>query len=572
MIKNSKYTALFILLISGSVWAQGDIGNEEITITKERKVELQKANRIFEKIPPTAKSTDEKKQQSYDFFEKKPEGIKEVDFTPNIVAPDQKKKGEEETKGYANYFKVGGGNYGRFYAETYLNTNQENKLVLGFHGLHNASKRGPVLGEISGSGIDLLNVDGKYHSGNFEMKANADYERRNYHFYGFDTTSYYNYTKDEVRQRLNIYKFGVAFENTNPKPAVDYKLSTNLRSLTDLYNAEELDWGTQFSSYFPIVANKVTAALSAESYLTQRTDNYETDPTRKRNLFRVEPFFSLDFKSINVHIGYKAVNQYDQNTQLNQTKGFPSVMLTYKTPRLIYYFAGIDGDIIRNTLGSFLDENPYLKPQVMLENTVKDQEYFLGSRGELFSGVQYNFKASYGTYSNLYFYNTYDGSLLPNPQTRLFEVYYNADKSQFANISAEVSYQTLEFWSTNLKADYYYYEPFTFDIGNQTVALDRPWHKPSFTTRIGNTFNVSDKIVSAIDFYMIGNTFAYNPNIYETVKIPAITDLNAEFTYLFSKQFSAFVKLNNIIGKNYVRYINYPQMGLNFLVGINVSL
>jgi len=51
-----------------------------------------------------------------------------------------------------------------------------------------------------------------------------------------------------------------------------------------------------------------------------------------------------------------------------------------------------------------------------------------------------------------------------------------------------------------------------------------------------------------------------------------IADLNAEFTYLFSKQFSAFVKLNNIVGQNYQRYYNYPQMGLNFVAGINVSL
>jgi hypothetical protein len=41
---------------------------------------------------------------------------------------------------------------------------------------------------------------------------------------------------------------------------------------------------------------------------------------------------------------------------------------------------------------------------------------------------------------------------------------------------------------------------------------------------------------------------------------------------LFSKQFSTFVKLNNIIGKNYQRYYNYPQLGLNFLIGVNVAL
>ncbi len=542
--------------------AQGDIGNEEITITKERKVELKKANRIFEKIPPNTKPTEEKSKLAFDFFEKKPEGIKEVAFTPNVIGPEQTKNKNANEKGYKNYFKIGGGNYGRIFAETFLNSNQDRNLVWGFHGLNNSAKRGPVLGEVSGQTDQVLALDGKYHNGNFEMKAIASFERNNYHFYGFDTT-FYDYSADEVRQRINTYNFGVALENTNPKPKVDYKLSTNLKSLADIYDAEELDWGTQFSSYFPIIEDKVTAALAAEAYLTQRSDNYEINPTRKRNLFRVEPFFNIDLKSFNIHVGYKAVNQYDQDTQLNETKGFPSLKLTYKTPGLIYFFAGYDGDIIRNTLGSLLDENPYLKPQLTLENTVKDQEYFIGSRGDLFSGLKYNAKVAYGFYNNLYLFNTYDGSFLPNPETRLFEVYYDQNNTQFANVSAEVSYQNLEFWQTNLKADYFYYE---------TIDFERAWHRPSFTARWGNTFSVTDKLVSAIDFYFISNTYAENPLKFETTKIPAIYDLNAEFTYLFSQQFSAFVKLNNIVGKNYVRYLNYPQQGLNFLVGINVSL
>ena len=47
--------------------------------------------------------------------------------------------------------------------------------------------------------------------------------------------------------------------------------------------------------------------------------------------------------------------------------------------------------------------------------------------------------------------------------------------------------------------------------------------------------------------------------------------MNAEFDYLFGKQFAAFVKLNNILGYKNERYLYYPQQGLNFLVGINFS-
>jgi hypothetical protein len=554
---NPKYIVLLSSLSLG-VFAQNSGIGEEITITKERTVKLKKANRVFEKIPVEEKTVT-KREMAYTFFEKKPAGIEEVKFSPNIVSPiESDKRKNSQSSGYANYFKVGGGNFGRLYAETFINSEQNQNLVFGVYGLHNAAKRGPIQGVNSGINIDQIKLDGKYNSNGFEINGNVGYEYRNYNFFGYDTSSY-ELTKPELKQRLNIFNFGVAFQNTKPKPVLDYALKTNLRTLNDFFEAQEIDWSSQFNAAFPIIEGNVTAMIDAQSYLTQRTDSYFENPVRQRNLFRIEPSFNIDFNSFNAKIGFKAVNQYDQVTEINQTKGFPTVTLTYKTPGLYYFFAGYDGDIIRNTLGSMLDQNPWLKPQVNLLNTMKDQEYFIGSRGDLATGLNYNFKTSYGKFTGLYFFNTYDG----DPKTRQFDIFYESNQTDFVNVSTEFNYQPAEFWRTNLTADYWYY---------QTIDFDKPYHKPSFQGRLGNTFVVSEKIVSNLDFYFIGNTYARDPFSREDVKIPAITDLNAEFTYLFSEQFAGFVKLNNIIGKNYQRYYNYPQQGLNFLIGINVSL
>lgn len=559
-MKFDSYKIVLLIFLSIPAWAQNKgIGDEEITITKERSVQLQKANRVFEKIP-TEEKAPTKRKMAYTFFEKKPVGIEEVEFTPNIVSPvDDNKRGRTQSSGYANYFKVGGGNFGRFYAETFINSDQSQNLVFGIHGLHNSAKRGPIQGVNSGINLDQIKVDGKYNSGGFELKGNIGYELRNYRFFGYDTLNY-DLSKEEIKQKLNIFNFGVTLQNTNANPIIDYEIKTNLRTLKDNFEASELDWGTQFNATFPVVENTVTAMVEGEMYLTQRTDDYFENPVRKRNLFRILPSFNVDFNQFNAKLGFKAVNEYDQITEINQTKGFPTVTLTYKTPSLFYFFAGYDGDIIRNTLGSMLDENPWLKPQVNLLNTTKDQEYFIGSRGDLFSGLNYNFKASYGKFSGLYFFNTYEG----DPITRQFEIFYDNNQTDFVNVSAEFNFQPKEFWRTNLTADYWYYET--------SEDFNHPYHRPSFEGRLGNTFVVSEKIVSNIDFYYIGSTYARDPFTYEDVKLPAITDLNAEFTYLFSEQFAFFVKLNNIIGKNYQRFYNYPQQGLNFLVGINVSL
>jgi hypothetical protein len=223
--------------ISAPVFAQNTgIGDAEITITKEKEIKLQKANRVFEKIP-TEEKKSVKREMVYTFFERKPTGVEEVEFKPNVISPvEGAKRGGSSVNGYNNYLKVGGGNYGRFYAETYINSDQNKPLVYGIYGLHNAAKRGPIQGVNSGINLDQIRLDGKYHSSNFEVNGEIGYERRGYRFFGYDTLNY-DLPKENIRQVLNIFKLGIGFENTNPNPVVDYSVKTRLRTLNDYYEA-----------------------------------------------------------------------------------------------------------------------------------------------------------------------------------------------------------------------------------------------------------------------------------------------------------------------------------------------
>jgi hypothetical protein len=555
--------------IATNALAQKEVVNEEINITKERQIELQKANRIFDKIPPVINEKSDKKM-TYSFYDRKPTAVEETKFEPNVVSPVSKKSSMDDLVGYKNYFKIGVGNFGRFYAETFINSNQDSKLVWGISGLHNSTKRGPVEGENSASSLNKIKLDGKYHQENYELKLDMGYERRNYYFYGYDTAQFKGeYSQADLRQLINIYNFNATFENTKPKPKVDYKLVTGIRKMDDYYRAYELDWGTTFTAFFPIIEDKVTAILNAESYLTQWDDSFRENQIVKRNLFRVEPMFRFDIQQFSAKVGFKAVNQYDQQQQINETKGYPTVNLSYKLPSMIYFFAVFDGDMIRNTLYSFVNENPYLGDIVNLRNTYKNQDFYIGSRGDMFNGVKYNAKFSYGKYQNLYFFTPYDGTPLssagkPINTTKYANSYENDEvQTNFFNVSTEFSYMNFESWKPNIKMDYNYY---------QTIKYPKPYHKPAFTGRWGNTFLVTNKLVSSLDFYYMGGIYAQAIEFGEPKKLKDIADLNAEITYLFSPQFSAFVKLNNIFGQNYQRYYNYPQMGLNFVAGINVAL
>ena len=574
-------TIAFLAAVSVAV-AQKKVVNEEINITKEREVSVPKATKLTEKIPQTQAPVTEKKM-NYSFFDRKPTGIEEVEFNPNVIPPLDKSKNREDVLGFDNYLKLGAGNYGRLYGELFINSSQDRKFVYGLSALHNSTRKGPVDSRLSGQALTKIGVDGKYHQNTYEVRLNAGYENRGYHFYGYDTTANFDYTKTDLRQRLNLYSFAATIENTRPKSKIDYKLSTGVYALNDFYDASELDWGTQLNTFFPIFEDKIKAVINAEAYVTQMSDSRTENSTRKRNLFRIEPAFNFDFGSFSARVGLKAVSQSDPVINSSIAKAYPTATLTYKTPSLVYFFAGVDGDIVRNTMRSLLNENPWLIEQISngaasknyIRNTYKNLDVFLGARGDLFSGVSFNVKGSYGKYQDLYYFDQYDGSTFspggkPLNVTK-FDVVYDEEEIDFVNGSLELGYSGFDVWKPVLKVDYNYYGKGTFE---------KPLHRPAVSARLGNTITLTDRLVSSVDFYYIGGIFArqtgamngeYNPN-QPIVKLKDIVDLNAEFTYLFTDHFAAFVKLNNIVGKNYQRYYNYPQLGLNFLAGINIAL
>ncbi len=542
-----------ILIKNTSVFAQLD---DDIVITKDRKVELPPANRVFEKIPPV-KQNPEDRQMKYSFFDRKLKGIEEVKFNPTVVLPDVGKKKEEGEK-YNNYVSLGAGNFGRIFGELYVNSAQDSKMIFGVHAMHNSTNRGPVDDKNSANMYDKAELTGKYLADKFQINGGLSYNRDQYYFYGYKRPRV-EFDRKEIRQILNTLNFNVGFENIAPNPRVDYSLKTNIRSLKDNYAAQETDWTTTFNAYFPIIEEKFIAVVDADANMAQRSDG-EVD---KRNLFRVEPSFKVNLNRFGASIGYKAVNEFDEVKKINRTKGFPTVELTYKFPSLIYFFAGYNGDIIRNTLGSFLTENPYLKPQTQLFNTEKLQEYYVGGKGDIVSGLSFNFRGSMGYYKNLYYFNNYApkaNEILAD--TAKFAVLYDSLKTQYVNVNVQLNYQPAQIWRTYLRTEINHY---------QRRAYEKPFHRPLVTVKWGNTLIVSDRLIANLDLAYIGKTFAKNPTTNTLVTNKAIFDMNAEFDYLFGKQFTAFVKLNNILGKKYERYLYYPQQGLNFLVGVNFS-
>jgi hypothetical protein len=522
----------------------GEVENQEITLQKERNIRLPQANRIFTKIPAAKPNTDQRKL-TYEFTDR-PLAVGDPRLSP-VALPVQSGKAEDQAA-FNNYVKVGAGNYGSFYGEAFGSGAVNSNLMFDGSFKHLSSSVGPVDGKNSAQSENKLKLNGAYLANQFKITANLGYNRDGYYFYGYNRPREVN--RDTIRQRLNTFNFRVGFENIDPEANIDYSLKTGITTLSDNYNATETDWGTNFKGSVKIT-DKFVALVGADAFVTQRTDG----PVDNRNLFRVKPTFKYTSPMFTVTAGVNAVNETDKRLGINHTRAFPVVDIDVVPVGNIHFYGGVDGDIVRNTLRSFLSENRWLSPQVVLANTEKTLDVYGGTKGEI-SGISYEAKVSYAQYRNFYaFNNTW-------PDTSKFYVLYDSGKAKVLTISGQLGYSVKDFFRSTLKVDVYDYT---------TSRLEEAWHRPRVVGTWSNSLIINKKLFVTADLYNYSGIKAKNFVSGQVVTLQPIWDVNLKIDYFLGKQVSAFVTLNNILGKNYERYLYYPNQGLNFLGGVSYS-
>lgn len=526
---------------------EGALKDEEIDIVKQKEIVLPPANRIFSKIPaPKQAQTD--KKVNYDFVERAL-NLPPSKFTPGFT--QYQPSTVQVVTGYDNYVRAGAGNFGRILGELYLNADNENNTVLSLHAKHNSASQGPVDGKNSANNEQNVLLEGKYLGGNFKLDGGLGFDRNQYYFYGYRQRPSVAVERKDIEQILNKYTFKVGIENTNQEATIDYSLKTKVSYLKDKLEASEMDWGTNFKSAF-VINDQFAALLSADAYVTQRTDGIED----KRNLFRVKPTFQFKNGFLTVSAGINAVAEVDKRKNLNRTKGYPIVQIDVMPVDGIHVFGGYEGDMQRNTLTQFLSENRWLAAQVDLRNTEKIRDIYVGSKGSLGSGFNYELRGSLSQQNNFYAINN------AQSDTSKFVVLYDSLNINVTSITGTINYQYGELWRSNLKLEFNSFG---------TKSLENAWHRPTFLATWSNSLIFRKKLFISTDFYLIGGMEGKNLITNKIVKLDPIIDLNTKFTYLLTDQISAFVSLNNLLGKNYQRYTYYQQQGLNFLLGLSFS-
>ncbi len=543
-------TLLFFIpsfVIAQEQWeTEGEIENVEIEILKERQIILPKANRNFEKIPPRPIEPI-KPEITYGFANLK---FNTSNYNPQIRP--LKLKQEDISKIYGNYFSAGIGNYASPYLEAWFNSKRDKNKFYGGHFYHQSYGRGPVDEKNSGSTNSTISVFGKSFSKSWATGGFINNENTGGYFYGYKPTTL-ELNRNNFRQTYNVTSVGVDIENVKPSD-VNVVLNAKFSYLNDYYKAKESEVALNFKSDYSLSETR-KIFFAADYFLIARKDSLRD--AAPRHLLKIRPAYKFEaVDKLWLTIGVNTALENDTLGNLKSFHVYPNVKANYSLGESIDAYAGITGDMDKVSLQSLSGENLWINKNLDIFHTNRSLDFFAGLKGKLGRKIGFETGFSFANLKGLYFYQN---SIANRAK---FDVIYDNGNTQRTNLFAEVNFAQSEVVKMNLRGDYFNYS---------TDKLPEAYHRPKYRVRYNSTYNIYKKLILNIDFIAQGGIKALDSETTTVKELKPALDLNFKVDYFLSKQFSVFLKFNNLLSNQYQVYLNYPVRGFQAMGGISWS-
>ncbi|GAB3813687.1 hypothetical protein [Pontibacter rugosus] len=531
-------------------WNEGaKLEDAEVVVEKNRVIELPQAARNYEKFRINPPEIGDRNVR-YRFTDYRLPS-QDIELQMRVLTIKQ----DELTKLYGNYLKAGLGNYGTLYLKGYFHNKRSDVASYGANVSHVSSSRGPVDKDNSAVSQSDISLHGERYLKGLTVGGDLKYGREKHYFYGYSPSLEQEVDRDTIKQVFNrIHAEGFFHNQTSGSPFL-YKTAARLRYINDNYDMSESNFAVDFRSEYGIdelSAFKVDADLSILSH----NDSADVG----RGFFKLNAAYERKLNALSLTLGAKIAYTGDDVNDARNFNVYPMVRLGLEPieGNLLIY-AGLGGDLQRTTLYELTKENPYLAPNVQVADVNKGLEIYGGFQANIANYVHLNGRVAYQNYRNLYFYNN---SVTDSTK---FDLLYDDGVTKVLNIFAEASFNYSDEIRLGLKADYNSYN---------TDNLEQPFHRPELMASIYGTYNFYDKILFNSELYYIGDSFGRITRPDGTTMLrqtDSIIDLNLKADYRFTNNFTVFLMANNLFGKKYERFVNYPNKSINLIGGVTYS-
>ncbi len=520
----------------------GEIDAAQFIIDKNKPLELPKANRFFKPIKEE-KSEIGSGSISY--------RVKSFDFTPNVKLPNiklQKIPKQPITKLYGNKITLGYGNFSSPYVDLALASKRDKLYSYGLNFNHYSFGKGAVDDENSAFGNTDVEVFGKIFGKKTTSYASIGYKNAINHFYGYqlsDTPP----NQDSIRQQFDRFNVNLGFFGTNQNSPLRYQIETGFASFKNTFQASENNFNLDGGFSYKLDEESVIG-LEVEGTLSQ----YEDSTSINRNLLLFKPTYERKISGVYLTLGFQVALDNDTLSTNKKSSVFPHVHVRFPISETFDVYGGITGGKSFTSFNNLSSENPWVGPRQALVNASNKLEFYGGVNGKVNDKISASVSFSAGSINNQSFFA--NGL---NDSTRFDILYDNVSVFKF---SASVAYSFFEKASVQLESNFYGYD---------TDVLAEAWHKPTLEFDITAKYNIFDKVILSPSFNILSGIEGINLQTGEQETLEATVLLNLQSKYILSDRAGIYLNLNNIIGENYERYLNYQGRGLQVSAGFTYS-
>jgi hypothetical protein len=526
-----------LLVTSLTVNAQDTLKRKEVNITSTFKPSLKEAAKInINATPPTPDTTTPRLQYNI------PNQNLSFKFQPGSLKPlalDVDTGGRFDLE---SYVKLGYGNLNTPFAQAGFSFGDGRTRGLNVYAKHFSSKGKIQFQDVSHTNIDL---NGFFQTGNnLEWTARLGGQQEQYKKFGFEPKTL-EFPKDSINVKYQTWSGRIAMHNINrTELGISYAPEIKVDAINDgLKNSES-------NSYISLPLSK-TLGTSFQADLGLEANFSKYDPQGKsvvnNRFFIFSPAVRYASQNLSIQAGVRP--SWDNSN----FKLLPNVMAEITTADKKFAIqAGWTGNIRYSGLQYVAGMNPWIWAPDRTFNTTIEERYG-GIKGSIGDHVSYGAKFSYNTHRNqpLFMNDTITG--------KSFMV-VNEPEMNVMNLGGELGYTVGEKFSMIT-----------------TVAFNR------FSTEFNNKawgmipveFNTALRLQVLKDLYVNGNIYAFDgPWAYDkkgSKDMQGGLDLSGGLEFKVVPRIKLWLQFNNILGKEYQRWNQYPSYGLNFLGGVVFS-
>lgn len=461
-----------------------------------------------------------------------------------------------------NYVKGAFGSLSTLLGEAYFNTGKDEGLQLGGYIKH-FSQEGKLNKQNSSN--QQLSVFGRSILEENTVSGRINLERNGTYFYGIDNANP-ALNPDPQKQAFSLIELeGELVKNfTEDEDALSYAVKADGYLWNDKFSAKE-----SYLSLNGYLNKRISSFNLGLAASTEFGNTKDALTSVGNNLLRLNPYIRLQVKGAKVTAGINFVQEFGA---YSSSKLFPSVTADFTlVPDYLQVFGEVKGDVNRNSMKSFTDENPWLNSNILVKNTVEKLSISAGIKGTGGPGFGYKARFYMKQFDDMpLFINNFDDS-------NKFDVIYDFGKTKLTGLEGEISIQVSDAlkWTGKLNID-------DWKPASETYSWFKPGLKVNsnfvYTYNKKLSFNagvvIQDDVKAKVNVQQPVNPLQYlipNPGIESIVTVKGFVDLGLGADYRINNKFSVFAKANNILNSNYSRYLYYQVNGFNIFGGLTYS-